>query len=507
MPKSKLSDFQIVIHNSIVLLVRESSLWTLNAVLVLFLPRYLGDEGLGRLQFALSFVAVFSIGMGLGSRQFLLKEIARDHAQVEKYIGAAIGMRVIMASIILGLIGVIIWLTNYSAEAQIVVMLAAAAMIITSFSDIIRAAFHGLEDMAKPAVAEVAQKLVIVILGVTVLVMSYGLVLYSVVLVMGAIIQLAINYWNLQKTGFWRINFDMDKMKRLLVGGGPFLFIAGLLIAYNQGVVIMLRMFTDDAVVGWYAAANGLYQSGQVFTLLVTTALLPTMSRTNFINTPAAFLIARKSTVVLLMVVVPVAFAISILSGKIIDLLHYPAVFRNSVPMLTILALSIPVTATLTLLGTIAIASDRQKVWSIALFVTVLTNLLINLFTIPYFQNNYGNGGIGAALTILVTECAMVGVGVRLIPKGILTASTAFIVMKIFAAGAVMILAGLWADHERLGLRVQLPVMAIVYASLVLAFRVIELKEIRSLSKHLITYVTPHKNFKARDGEVAHEIP
>lgn len=503
MSKPKLSDLHTVVHNAIVLAVRESSLWALNGILVLFLPRYLGDAGLGQLQFALSFVALFGIGMGLGSRQFLLKEIARDHSQIGKYIGAALGIRFIMAAAILALIALTLWLTRPSAEAAAVVMLAAVAMIITSFSDIIRAAFHGLEDMAKPALAEVAQKLAVVGLGITALALGYGILIYAVVLVVGSTIQLAINYWNLQKIGLWRINFDQEKMKALLVGGAPFLFMAALLIAYSHGVVILLRVFTEDAVVGWYAAASGLYQSGQVFALLLTTALLPTLSRTNFANMEAAVSIARKSTTALLVVVVPVAFAMSVLSGKIIDLLNYPAAFENSVPMLTILALSIPVTSFLTLLGTIAIASDRQKVWSIALLGTVLLNLTINAIAIPYFQNTSGNGAIGAALALLVTECSMVAVGIRLIPRGVLNASTAFTSIKIIIAGAGMALTGIWTDNE--GLRVQLPLMASVYLALVLGLRVIEVKDLRSMAKHLMAYSGIHKGFKAPEGEVAHE--
>lgn len=503
MSKPKLSDLHIVVRNSIVLIMRESSLWILNALLVLFLPRYLGDEGLGRLQFALSFVAIFSIGMGLGTRQFLLKEIARDHSQIERFIGAALGIRVLMAAAVFMLVSLTIWLTGYSAEAVTVVLLAASAMIITSFSDIIRAAFHGLEDMAKPALAEVTQKLVVVSLGIAVLAMGHGILAYAAVLVAGAAIQLAINYWNLRSLGYWRINFDREKMKVLLVGGAPFLFMAGLLIAYNHGVVILLRIFTNDAVVGWYAAAFGLYQSGQVLAMLMTTALLPTLSRTNFMHMEATAQIARKSTTVLLLLVVPAAFAISVLSGKIIDLLNYPAEFKNSVPMLTILALSIPVTSFLTLLGTIAIATDRQKSWSIALCGAVALNLAINAAMIPYFHSASGNGAIGAATALLITECVMVFIGIRLIPQGVLNAETGITSLKILASGSAMAFVGLWVEVA--GAKVQAPMMAISYAALVFCLRVVAMNDLRSLAKHLTTYAGAHKSFKAHGGEAAHE--
>ncbi len=53
-------DSQIIVSNSLTLLLRRLVLWGLNGVLILFLPRYLGDHGLGQLSFAQSFSYLFA---------------------------------------------------------------------------------------------------------------------------------------------------------------------------------------------------------------------------------------------------------------------------------------------------------------------------------------------------------------------------------------------------------------------------------------------------------------
>ena len=53
-------DSHILATNSLILLSRRMMLWVFSGVMILFLPRYLGAEGLGQLAFAISFVGLFT---------------------------------------------------------------------------------------------------------------------------------------------------------------------------------------------------------------------------------------------------------------------------------------------------------------------------------------------------------------------------------------------------------------------------------------------------------------
>ncbi|MCI0438819.1 MAG: polysaccharide biosynthesis C-terminal domain-containing protein, partial [Chloroflexi bacterium] len=77
------------------------------------------------------------------------------------------------------------------------------------------------------------------------------------------------------------------------------------------------------------------------------------------------------------------------------------------------------------------IATDRQKAWMAGLSVTVALNIILNVVAAPYFQERYGNGGIGVALTTLGCELLLVVFGLWLMPKGVIDRALALTFLKV----------------------------------------------------------------------------
>ncbi len=410
--------------------------------------------------------------------QFLVKEVARDHQKVSLYMGTALGMRLVMAVVVFAVIVVVANLIGYSPEARLVMYLAAATTILLAFVRVMTSVLNGLENMTWPALAEVVSKLLVVGLGIALLVQGMGVVAYSAVLLVAAGVNLGINAVYVGRRFPLSISLRLPQVKALLIGGAPFLLMGFLLDIYNQLDVVMLRFFTTDAVVGWYAAASQLYHAADMLPIALTSAMLPTMARMHFQSALAMVSVARKSIVIGAVMIVPIGLGMSLLSKEIIATLPYPDVFSNSIPLLTILALSVPITAFLMILGTIAAAVDRQRAWALALTVTVLVDVALNAAAIPYFQRVQGNGGIGAAVTTLVCETFMVLVGIRLMPRGVIDRRMAMAFLKVAIAGGAMVLAGLLARVLGLGTGPVVAAAAITYTLLVLATRAVTISDL-----------------------------
>jgi O-antigen/teichoic acid export membrane protein len=340
---------------------------------------------------------------------------------------------------------------------------------------------QGMESMGWPALAETASKLLLVMVGVGVLVMGFGVVAYAAVVLVAAIVHFGLIGLYVGRRFPVGLRFDLPAAKGLLAGGAPFLFMAVLLDVYNEIDTVMLRFFTDEAVVGWYSAANRLYRTVDMLPMVLTTALLPTLARLHSTDKDAVVAVVKKSISVGALVIVPLALGMGLLSKEIIATLPYPDSFQNSVPLLSLLALSIPMTTFLILLGTVAIAVDRQRVWAVALGATVALNVLLNLAAIPYFQRVYGNGGIGAALATLLCEGLMVVLGVWLMPKGVIDRRMTMSLLKVGVAGGVMVAIGFMARQWGLWTPVLVVVTGISYLALVLALRAVSLEEVRFL--------------------------
>lgn len=432
------NDSKIIIKNSAILLIRRAFLWIFAGVMALFLPRYLGAEGLGQLAFAEAFAGLFTSILSLGLSQFLIKEVARDRTAIERYLGISIVLHVITGLLLAGIILGATTFTNFGGEARSVMYIVTAAAITLSFVRLITHIFSGLENMTWPATAEVLSKVLVVSVGIFVLVHGYGVAVYASVLLGATIINLILITRGLSRRFSLQFGFKLPTVKTLLIGGAPFILMGVLLDVYNQVDTIILRIFTDDATVGWFAAANRIYKTIDMLPLAFTAAMFPTLSRVHASDIEHSVSIAKRSISTGALVIIPLALGVSLFSREIIEILPYPDGFQNTIPLLTVLSLTIPFTAFLVILGTIAMAIDRQKAWAMALLGTLVLNIILNVILVQIFQNHFGNGGIGIAISTLFSEAIMVVIGVRLMPKGVIDKALVITLARVGIAGAGM---------------------------------------------------------------------
>jgi O-antigen/teichoic acid export membrane protein len=248
------------------------------------------------------------------------------------------------------------------------------------------------------------------------------------------------------------MDFNRERIKLLVVGGMPFLMLGALLGVYKNIDVVMLRFMTSEDVVGWHSAAFRIYGALEFLPAVLMAALLPTLARMYKAQAPDTGTIASRSLGVVLLVMVPVGLGMSLTAPEVIAFMPYPDTFVNTVPVLTLLALSAPVTAVLIVFGAIAAAVDRQVAWAYAMLGTVVLNIALNVLAIPYFQDVHGNGGIGAAAATLVSESVMVLIAIALVPKDLFTRHLAAMGAKVAACGGLMALAVFFGKGADLGL-------------------------------------------------------
>lgn len=472
------SDSRIVVRNSLVQLLRYLAIWAANISLVLFLPRYLGDAGLGQLQFALSFVSLFSILIALGTRHYLIKEVARDTSLLVRVMGTALGLRVVMAGVTIVLMAIAAELWGRSGPAQHVIYLAMGWMVLTSFAQLMNAGLHGLERMDWVSFAEVFNKVLVAAAGITLLLQGGDVRTYAAVMVVGALVHFLLNAGYLVRFTPLRIDFHPRRMADLAVQGGPYIVMGFLLLAYMHVDVVMLQAFTNDSVVGWHAASLQIYRSIEFFPMVLGAAMLPTLSRMHGASLAKAAPMARMSVAATAVLMLPIGIGLALTASEVIAFFPYPPEFQNSVPVLVLMALTTPVTAILTVLGMIAIATDLQRRWATGLTVTVALNVVMNIWTIRYAQSWYENGAIGAAFATLLTELLMIVFGVIVLRRVFADARLLRTLAKVMVAVGVMAFVVYDAKLLGFGLWALVATGSITYVAIVAFLRVITRSEI-----------------------------
>ncbi|MBI4317970.1 MAG: flippase [Chloroflexi bacterium] len=442
-----MKDARTVVANVIVLFVKQLATWSFTGVLILYLPRYLGDEGLGQITFADSFSGMFIWLLLLGVPTYLVKEVARDRERISSYLFNSLVMRMPLAAVVFLIVFLSVNVLGYSSQTKTVVYIGALITIVQSLNHVAGAVLQGIENMRWQAVADVVGKAVVSGAGIFVLINGHGVVAYASVLLLGTIVSLAINLSFFLVRIKVRPELDLRVWRILLVGGFPFLLTSVISTVYLNVDVTMLRLMTSEAVVGWYGAASQLFNTLNFASLLLSVALLPALSRLHK-SAPSRMISASKRGFHFCIVLsLPMSVGTVLISDKIISALKYPEVFANSVPLLAILSASLPISSTLVVLGTMMAAADKQQQWAKTTAAGVVLNIVLNLLLIPVTHNLYGNGGIGAALASFVAETAIMIVGARVLPWNVFDRSLLEVFVKSLAGAGLMGLA-VWSVHS-----------------------------------------------------------
>ncbi len=118
--------------------------WTMTLLWTLIVPRALGPAAFGLVVSAQSVAGVLTVVLGVGARQYLVREIVVDRDRAAELLRTAIVLRLTLAPIV-GLAAVI-WarVAHYGHDASIVLYLITGHGILTLVAEPLQAAFRRL---------------------------------------------------------------------------------------------------------------------------------------------------------------------------------------------------------------------------------------------------------------------------------------------------------------------------------------------------------------------------
>jgi len=172
----------------------------------------------------------------------------------------------------------------------------------------------------------------------------------------------------------------------------------------------MLSLMTEPKVVAWYGVPTKLFQTLMFVPVVVSTAWLPRLVEAFEQDSSHLARTARMPVGLVLRLGIPIGAAVVIAAQPMIDLVYGPA-YAQAAPVLAILGLCIPPMYVNILLNQVLVAAKRQVAWTWVMGGATIVNPLINLALISVTQAQLGNGAIGAAISLLLTELLIVAVG------------------------------------------------------------------------------------------------
>lgn len=438
-----------LIDNVGVLLLRQLTTWALTLMLLRFLPELLGAEGLGKITFAASLIAMLMVVTNLGTGTYITKRISiRDEGWSDLFWNTCL-IRLVLGGAVLAVGVRVLAELDLDSTTRGVLYFTGLTVVVAALGKAAEATIQGLENMRWLSLSEVANKATTVLLGIGLLQMGFGVVTFAGVVLLGYTVSLAVMVFALARSGLQKPRLNPRIVWDTVIGGMPFLMATAVLQLYLWCDVTLLTVLTHDEVVGWYGAALQIYTTLNFLPLIFATALLPPLSQLFARGDRSALLdLARNSLALIFLVSLPMAVGLAILADSAIGALGYPDEFHPSVIVLRILCANLPLTGLLMLLSTTVTSMDRQADWVRLMSVALVANLVLDVVLILATQSLFGNGGIGAASAFFFGELIQIGLSLRIMPAGLFDSrlmvqfgrsavATAFMATAVIAARIV----------------------------------------------------------------------
>ncbi len=428
-----------ILTNSSLLIAAQLVASAMGMALTILVSRGLGDAQFGRFHLALSLTTMFGVGVEFGLSQVLARSVARHRGLARAYLRRALATVAVLGAVFYAAVLGAATALGYPPAVRSLVLILGGLMVAEASAQVLAAVFQAHERMLVPALARVTGNALMLALVIAALRAGHGAGTVAGILVATAFVRVAIQASAVGRLpGFRAPAPATPGWRGLLAAGFPFLLANGLGVLFFRVDVVMLGRLTADATVGWYGVANRLMDAFNFVPQFLTMATFPVAARL-WLTSPAAFrATVRKTFQLLVVVTVPVAVSVHVFAREVVGLLFTLEAYGPAVPILRIHAASLALVFMDFYLVGILMAIGRERRWITIAVGACILNPALNRLLIPLADARWGNGGIGAAVTMLVTEACVLTAVVRSLPRGTFGRESVRVVRRAVGLGVAL---------------------------------------------------------------------
>lgn len=387
---------QTVLKNTFWLLVSEFGIRVLKLIIFIYATRHLGLSEWGLFSYALALMGFFSIISDIGINTVLQRETARKKEEYLEYLSTGFFLKMGLSLISsVALLSLMIFLSTDNS-VRVLIPITSLLLLIDAFREFGFSLNRALEKMEVEAMARISTTALLVILGFIFIKNNPEASSLFYAYIIASIMGIFIMYFSLKKhlVGILS-NFKKNLLFSIWKEAWPLGIATGLGAIMASTDIIILGWFRNSEQIGIYSTAQKLTQVAYLFPTLLGTAMLPALSR--FAQTDLKTMRNNVKSIIKhsFIFTVPLVigcfvfgnFAFSILFGK--QYLESALIFK-------IMSLAIITIAPSSIISNAIFAEGKQKKLILFICVSLTTNIILCLLTIPVY------GIIGAAFSATI---------------------------------------------------------------------------------------------------------
>jgi O-antigen/teichoic acid export membrane protein len=395
----------VALRNAVTVGLSLVCTWSVALIVKVQLPRFLGPERFGDLNFADTFAATFLGLIEFGFDVYIQKEVSVRPRHASDFLGGMLLFRGAVAAGLIALMFALLRMNDRPVEVQIAATIFALAYLLASFNATFGTLLQSSLRVGRFAVANVLSKIVWGLGLILCITERLPMAVFSAPLLASELLRSSILLPAARSALALEFRVDVRAVRKALTAALPY-FIANAAIGVTVRLPVSILEFlvTDKREVGWLGAAANLGMLAMIMFPLLQWIITPMLARARARSEEEVFTIVRFSLEGLLVVAMPVTLLITLGAPLWVRLAFGRNYAQAALPLMAIAPQFVfTYAATILTLGLIIL--DKQwRATQNSLISLALTPLLI-LAIVPFARHlGEGAAAAGAALAVVLSE-------------------------------------------------------------------------------------------------------
>lgn len=387
------------------LLIAKTLAFAISFFMVAIVARYLGPENLGKIGYAQSFIAIFSLFASLGVAQIVMRDLVAHPEKENQILGTVFFIKLVCGILTMIAVGIVAHFTSTDPILTWLILIISLTFIIQPFgvsSDIFTARVKGKYT----AYSQIILTVVIQVVKLLIIFFGKGIIYFALVLVLEAFLSAAlalIFYIRVFRHTPFKWHWNTDYAKVLIVSSIPLLIAGVSSYIFGQIDKVMLQPLMGSAAVGIYGSAVTVTQllAGFVPGILIG-ALIPALINAHKTDQETYRHRLRALNIFAGGVALFIASIVFIFAPFIISII-YGVEFVSAVPVLRIFVWSSVLGIFMVIANQHLIITNRTTPLLIISLLAAGLNVLLNYILIPLLGMN--GAAIATIISFLIYLC------------------------------------------------------------------------------------------------------
>lgn len=472
-----------IIKNLKWLTLSKIVIYLFSVITITLVPRYLGVEGYGELNFIISFVGIFSILGDLGLQTLITRDISKQPKKFNEYFSNIFLFRLLITFAFV----VIVFLFSFFQKSTSISYImtytyGVAFLLLVNFN---LSFLNAIQENKYQAITDAIQKIIYTFGIILVIIFNFKLFGILVASTLSGIFAFVFSFISIKKyLKSKSVKFNKQYIKEKLMLSSPFIFTSIFWTIYFSIDKIFITFFKGNYQTGLYSISYTFIGFLLGFLGIVNLAFFPILSNASN-NKKKLKSTVDKYLLLLYLLCIPATIGGIYLAPQIISLV-FGAQYLGGIRAFQLTMLFFMIHSVGVINYNLLITNHLEKYSLKILGISALANILLNFIFVPWL------GIIGAAITTIFSELLIFYLSYKKIQEKIISINYFSFFLKPFLASSFMLsgillfnhLYPLGLLHNHYDLLVQVLLGAILYSTFILLTKTITLKQIKEMIKN-----------------------